>query len=46
MHRIDRDISLVGDLSDEDRSRLLDIAERCPVHRTLVEDKEIVSRLV
>ncbi len=29
-----------------DRQRLLEIAERCPVHRTLVEEKEIVSRLV
>jgi putative redox protein len=46
VHRIEREISLVGDLSDDDRGRLLDIAERCPVHRTMVEEKEIVSRLV
>jgi uncharacterized OsmC-like protein len=32
-------------LSDADRERLLEIAERCPVHRTLVEEKEIVTRL-
>jgi len=24
-----------GELTDEQRARLLDIAERCPVHRTL-----------
>jgi putative redox protein len=30
-----RDIGLPGDLSDEQRARLLEIAERCPVHRTL-----------
>jgi putative redox protein len=46
VHRIDREISLVGDLSADDRQRLLEIADKCPVHRTLVEEKEIVSRLV
>jgi len=30
-----RDIRLSGDLSDAERARLLEIAERCPVHRTL-----------
>src|SRR5690606_33474648 len=30
-----RDIRLQGELSDDQRSRLMDIAERCPVHRTL-----------
>ena len=46
VHRIERDISLLGDMSDADRQRLLEIAERCPVHRTLEEEKEIVTRLV
>lgn len=32
---IRRKIALRGDLSDEERERLLDIAKRCPVHRTL-----------
>jgi uncharacterized OsmC-like protein/fermentation-respiration switch protein FrsA (DUF1100 family) len=32
---IDRTISLTGDLSPEQRTRLLEIADRCPVHRTL-----------
>jgi uncharacterized OsmC-like protein len=45
VHRIDREITLTGDLSEEDRARLLEIAERCPVHRTLVEDKEMVTTL-
>lgn len=31
----DRHIELTGDLSDEQRQRLLEIADRCPVHRTL-----------
>ena len=32
---LERTITLQGDLSDEQRERLLQIAERCPVHRTL-----------
>jgi len=32
---IDRVITLTGSLSDEQRARLLEIADRCPVHRTL-----------
>lgn len=32
---IERRITLKGDLSDAQRTRLLEIAEKCPVHRTL-----------
>ena len=32
---IDRSIVLRGDLTEEQRKRLLEIAEKCPVHRTL-----------
>lgn len=32
---IKRTISLVGELSTEDRKRLMEIADRCPVHKTL-----------
>jgi uncharacterized OsmC-like protein len=32
---IRREISFLGELSDEQRQRLLEIANRCPVHRTL-----------
>jgi putative redox protein len=35
LDRIDRDIQLTGNLSEDEKSRLLEIAERCPVHRTL-----------
>jgi len=28
-------VTLEGDLSDEQRNRLLEIANKCPVHRTL-----------
>jgi putative redox protein len=37
--QIDLDIELVGSLEEPQRRRLLEIAERCPVHRTLESDK-------
>lgn len=46
VERITREISLAGPLTDEQKQRLLQIAERCPVHRTLMGPREIVSRLV
>ncbi len=41
---IKREISLHGDLSSEQRQRLLEIADRCPVHRTLRADLAIETR--
>jgi len=35
LDRIERTIQLVGDLDAEQRDRLREIADRCPVHRTL-----------
>ena len=46
LERITRRISLVGDLSDEQRRSLLEIADKCPVHRTLESDPQIVTELV
>lgn len=40
---IDRVISLDGDLDEEQRAKLIDIADRCPVHRTLTNHIEINS---
>jgi len=45
LDRIDREISLSGTLTEEQRARLLWIAERCPVHRTLTSEVTIRSRL-
>jgi putative redox protein len=45
LDRIEREIWLEGALTDEQRTRLLDIAERCPVHRTLVSEIDIRTRL-
>lgn len=43
--RIGREIELIGDLSDEQRARLLEIADRCPVHRTLHSEILVETRL-
>ena len=42
---IQRDIELDGVLDDEQRARLLAIANRCPVHLTLSSQMEIRTRL-
>jgi putative redox protein len=42
---ITREIVLEGDLTDEQRQRLLEIANRCPVHRTLTSEIKVRSRL-
>ena len=42
---IEMEISFVGDLSDQQRQRLLEIANRCPVHRTLTSRIQIRGTL-
>jgi uncharacterized OsmC-like protein len=46
LDQIDRQVELVGPLSDEQRARLLEIADKCPVHRTLTSEIHIRTRLV
>jgi len=46
IERITRRITLRGDLDAAQRQRLLEIADRCPVHRTLESDPRIVTELV
>jgi putative redox protein len=43
--QIERDIELTGALSEDQRARLLDIANKCPVHRTLTSEIHIQTRL-
>ena len=43
---IESEISLSGALSAEQRHRLREIAERCPVHRTLTSEIKIRTRLI
>jgi putative redox protein len=35
VHRIERSVTIEGDLNEEQRARLQEIAHKCPVHRTL-----------
>jgi len=44
--RIEREITLDGTLTEEQRARLVQIAERCPVHRTLTSEINIRTQLV
>jgi putative redox protein len=46
LDRIESDIVLTGALDGDQRARLLEIAEKCPVHRTLTSEVHIQSRLV
>lgn len=42
--RIERFITLEGALDDEQRQKLMEIAEKCPVHKSLSEGIEIVTQ--
>jgi uncharacterized OsmC-like protein/alpha-beta hydrolase superfamily lysophospholipase len=42
--RIERAIAMTGALSDEQRARLLEIADKCPVHRTLHSEVDIRTK--
>ncbi|MEJ8814013.1 bifunctional alpha/beta hydrolase/OsmC family protein [Variovorax ureilyticus] len=41
-----REVALEGDLTDEQRSRLMEIAERCPVHRSLEQGARVSTQQV
>jgi putative redox protein len=45
LDEIQNEITLVGPLDDEQRTRLLEIAGKCPVHRTLTSEIKIRTRL-
>ena len=45
MDEITYEIFLEGDLTEEQRQRLLEIAGRCPVHRTFTSEIKVRSRL-
>jgi putative redox protein len=44
--RIEREIELTGPLDDAQRAKLLEIADKCPVHRTLHGEIKVETRLV
>ena len=41
--RFDREITIEGDLTDEQLERLFEIAERCPIHRLLTAGARVVT---
>src|ERR1700687_6082620 len=44
LDQIDRVIAMEGNLDAEQRKKLMEIADKCPVHRTLTSEIHIVSR--
>ena len=46
LDRIERDIHFTGTLTAEQRSKLLEIADKCPVHRTLTSEINIQTSAV
>jgi putative redox protein len=45
LDQIEREIELIGQLDEEQRQRLLQIANKCPVHRTLHSEIVVNTRL-
>ncbi len=45
LDHIESEIELIGTLSEEQRAKLLEIAEKCPVHRTLTSEIQIRTQL-
>jgi putative redox protein len=45
LDRIERQVKLIGPLAPEQRARLLEIANKCPVHRTLTSEIDIQTQL-
>ena len=44
--RIERAIQLTGALTNEQRAKLMEIADRCPVHQTLTSEINIRTRAI
>jgi putative redox protein len=45
LDEITREIVLEGELSEDQRQKLLEIANKCPVHRTLTSEIKVRSKL-
>lgn len=41
-----RDIQLIGNLSTEEKERLMEIADKCPIHKALAGNIQIKTQLV
>ncbi|WP_422860297.1 alpha/beta fold hydrolase [Flagellimonas sp. S174] len=41
-----REIKLTGDLDEKQKTRILQIADKCPVHRTLHSETQVITKLI
>ncbi|MGI9552535.1 MAG: bifunctional alpha/beta hydrolase/OsmC family protein [Aurantibacter sp.] len=41
-----RDVKLTGDLDEKQIDRILQIADKCPVHRTLHSETQVITKLI
>ncbi|WP_431121904.1 bifunctional alpha/beta hydrolase/OsmC family protein [Flagellimonas flava] len=41
-----REIKLTGDLDEKQKARIMQIADKCPVHKTLHSETQVISKLV
>ena len=46
LDRIERDLEFAGPLTEQQSSKLLEIAQKCPVPRTLVSEIDIRTRVL
>ena len=46
IEKFTRDIQLIGSLSAEEKERLIEIADRCPIHKALAGQIQIKTQLV
>ena len=46
LDQIESELTLSGRLDDSQRAKLVEIADKCPVHRTLTSEIKIRTRLV
>ncbi len=44
-YKLERTVAIEGDISDADRAKLLEIANKCPIHRVLEGDIEVQTAL-
>jgi putative redox protein len=46
VEKLSRDIQLIGNLSSEEKERLIEIANKCPIHKALAGQIQIKTQLV
>ena len=44
LDRITREVYLQGNLTEDQKSLLLEVAKRCPVHRTLTSENQVIDK--